>query len=58
MVGDDRREIAWRTPTRSECGLPENAFVFCCFNGPYKIAPDVFRVWMRFCGRSKAAFSG
>jgi protein O-GlcNAc transferase len=44
---DDRREIAERTPTRGECGLPERDFVFCCFNNNYKITPDFFDIWMR-----------
>lgn len=36
-----------RAFTRSEAGLPEGAFVFCCFNAAHKITPDVFAVWMR-----------
>jgi protein O-GlcNAc transferase len=47
LVSDDQREIASRTPARSECGLPEAGFVFCCFNSTYKISSDVFRAWMR-----------
>jgi predicted O-linked N-acetylglucosamine transferase (SPINDLY family) len=27
--------------------LPENGFVFCCFNQPYKIDPTLFAAWMR-----------
>jgi predicted O-linked N-acetylglucosamine transferase (SPINDLY family) len=27
--------------------LPQDAFVFCCFNQTYKILPQVFAVWMR-----------
>ncbi len=27
--------------------LPENSFVFCCFNQSFKITPDVFATWMR-----------
>ena len=34
-------------PTRAQCGLPEIGFVFCSFNSPVKITPDVFDVWMR-----------
>lgn len=34
-------------PTRAECGLPENAFVYCCFNNSFKFTPDVFDIWMR-----------
>lgn len=36
---------------RQAAGLPEGAFVFCCFNNNYKITPDVFRVWMRLLQR-------
>jgi predicted O-linked N-acetylglucosamine transferase (SPINDLY family) len=46
QVTDDRRVVA-ETPARAQVGLPENAFVFCCFNNPYKLTPYVFDVWMR-----------
>ncbi len=35
------------TPSRAECGLPEQGFVFCSFNHDYKISPPVFESWMR-----------
>lgn len=41
------RPVPAATPRRSELSLPETAFVYCCFNGCGKIAPEVFRVWMR-----------
>jgi protein O-GlcNAc transferase len=47
LVSDNRRKISDSTPTRRECGLPEDAFVFCCFNNSYKLAPDTFDIWMR-----------
>ena len=47
LCTDDRREIAERTPTRAEYGLPETGFVFCCFNNAFKITPTFFDVWMR-----------
>ncbi len=47
QVNDAKRPIAGQTPTRAEAGLPEEGFVFCCFNGNWKIAPDRFGVWMR-----------
>lgn len=47
QVNDVLRPISERTPTRRECRLPEAAFVFCCFNNTYKIAPKVFDIWMR-----------
>ncbi len=44
---DAKREIAPWAPTRSECGLPEQGFVFASFNGSYKITAEVFGRWMR-----------
>ncbi len=35
------------TPDRKGAGLPEQGFVFCCFNNNNKIAPDIFDIWMR-----------
>ena len=46
QANDRNRRIAEGALTRSECGLPENRFVFCSFNNSYKIMPDVFDVWM------------
>ena len=47
LITDDRRRIAACTPSRSACGLPEDGFVFCCFNNTYKLGPETFGVWMR-----------
>jgi protein O-GlcNAc transferase len=47
QINDNRRAVSQRTPTRGECGLPQNAFVFCCFNNPQKITPEIFDIWMR-----------
>ena len=32
---------------RQQFNLPEDAFVYCCFNGPQKIDGAVFAVWMK-----------
>jgi protein O-GlcNAc transferase len=32
---------------RSDCGLPDEAIVFCCFNQAYKITPQLFDIWCR-----------
>jgi len=42
---NDRSRPLPQAPARSACGLPEEGFVFCCFNQTYKITPDVFDVW-------------
>jgi len=47
QVNDSKRRISDRIFSRSECGLPPQAFVFCCFNNGYKILPPTFDGWMR-----------
>jgi predicted O-linked N-acetylglucosamine transferase (SPINDLY family) len=44
---DSRRPIADRVFSKAELGLPENVFVYCCFNNSYKITPTIFDAWMR-----------
>jgi protein O-GlcNAc transferase len=44
------RDISCRrlaAPRRKDCGLPDEGFVFCSFNLPYKITPDMFDIWCR-----------
>jgi len=51
MVNDDLRRISDRNFTRAELDLPEDGFVFCCFNNTYKITPAEFDIWMRLLGK-------
>ncbi len=44
---DNSVKIAERTPSRNECGLPEQGIVFCSFSHDFKITPTIFDVWMR-----------
>ncbi|WP_245986196.1 glycosyltransferase [Azospirillum thermophilum] len=44
---NDRSRPIGTTPPRSACGLPEDGFVFCCFNAAYKITPVWFDLWAR-----------
>lgn len=43
---DDKRPISQELTTRSDFGLPDDAFVFCCFNHNYKISLKEFSIWM------------
>ena len=43
---DSQRPVGIST-SKSANNLPENAFVFCCFNQNFKITADVFAAWMR-----------
>ena len=47
MVNDNTRVRSDRQFTRAELGLPEQGFVFRCYNNSYKILPEVFDCWMR-----------
>jgi predicted O-linked N-acetylglucosamine transferase (SPINDLY family) len=47
QVNDRQRVIADQIFTKEELGLPNDGFVFCCFNNNYKITPDTFNGWMR-----------
>jgi len=47
QVNDHWQEIAETGISRSDQGLPERGFVFCCFNQAYKLDPVMFAVWMR-----------
>ena len=44
---DSKRRMSAAVPSRRDAGLPEDAFVFCCFNNNYKMTAPVFDVWMR-----------
>ncbi|CAG1021320.1 hypothetical protein DOJK_00905, partial [Patescibacteria group bacterium] len=47
QVNNNQQIISNRVFNRTECGLPEHGFVFCCFNNSFKITPDIFSCWMR-----------
>jgi predicted O-linked N-acetylglucosamine transferase (SPINDLY family) len=48
---DRKRTVAEQVSSRADIGLPENAFVFCSFNGVQKTTPRVFQRWMTILGR-------
>ncbi len=47
QINDRLRPIAAPVPGRAALGLPEDGFVFCCFNNSFKISADAFAIWMR-----------
>lgn len=48
---DTTRQIAPAIPARAELGLPDNGFVFCCFNRSFKISASIFEAWTRILRR-------
>lgn len=47
QVNDAQRNVSQKVFERREYGLPDQGFVFCCFNNSYKIIPGIFDHWMR-----------
>ena len=44
---DTTRPIDAHETTRSACGLPQDAMVYCSFNNSYKLSATVFDDWMQ-----------
>lgn len=55
QVNARRKVLSQNVTTRRDYGIPEHAFVFCCFNNNYKITPDVFDIWLRLLREIKHA---
>lgn len=51
QCNDDQRAISDQPVSRADAGLPQDGFVFACFNNNYKITPEVFDIWMRLLTR-------
>ncbi len=47
---DRKRRIA-ATPRRADAGLPEDAFVYCCFNASQKITQFTMQRWLAILAR-------
>ena len=43
---DNKRYYPEGSLVKSNLGLPEDKFIFCSFNNPYKIQPEIFGIWM------------
>ncbi len=46
QANDSRREIG-PPMSRAQAGVPEDAFLFCCFSNHYKITEPMFAAWLR-----------
>lgn len=47
QANDSQKKISEKPFGRGDFSLPEDAFVFCCFNNNFKILPETFAGWMR-----------
>ena len=48
----DSKKIINKNFNREKFNLPESGFIFCCFNGVYKINPIIFDCWMRILNKT------
>ena len=46
LVTPSEKIVSKRKFCRADFHLPEDQFVFCCFNNSYKINPKIFKSWM------------
>ena len=51
QINDDQPYMETKERRRADFGLPEGAFVFCCFNTSYKIDKVIFAAWMNILRR-------
>ena len=53
QCNDSKRKTSKKEFNKTELGLPENAFVFACFNANNKITSVEFDIWMRLLKKFK-----
>ena len=46
QVNDSEKKFSKNFFSKKEFGIPENSFIFCCFNQNYKIKTKIFDIWM------------
>lgn len=49
---DDRADAKRLPGERATYGLPDDRFVYCCLNAPWKIDPETFACWMEILRRT------
>ena len=47
QANDSKEKYNSDSFVRKDFGLPDDTFVFCCFNNTYKITPETFDTWAR-----------
>ena len=50
QANDDKRQSSPIAPTRGDIGLPDDAFVFTCFNNAWKLSRQMIGTWARLLG--------
>ena len=53
QVNDGNPDLSKKIFSKKDFNLPENKFIFCCFNHNFKILPDMFEIWMKILKKVK-----
>ena len=53
QVNDSKPDLSKKIFSKKDFNLPENKFIFCCFNHNFKILPDMFEIWMKILKKVK-----
>lgn len=43
---DRKKFICNKFISKSDVGLPDGEFIYCCFNNSFKVQPAIFNIWM------------
>ena len=52
QISDQKRDKLENNLFKKDYNLPENKFIFCCFNNIIKINPYIFNIWINILKRS------
>ncbi|MCA0199570.1 MAG: hypothetical protein LCH56_01870 [Proteobacteria bacterium] len=56
QANDRKRAVSQNMRARTDYGFPADSVVFCAFNEPRKLSPEIFDVWMRILSRVPGSF--
>lgn len=56
QANDRKRAVSEKFRARTDYGFPAESVVFCAFNEPRKVTPEIFGAWMRILSRVPGSF--
>ena len=55
QANQEKIEISDKNLNKKDLGLPEDKFIFACFNNSYKITPSLFKRWMNILKKCESS---
>ena len=47
QANESKKPVSPKKMTKKDFGIPDDKFIFCSFNNPYKISPEAFDLWSK-----------